>query len=130
MKSMTAGPLLAGLAALGLAGMAATYSDAGWDDVEPEPTTIEGEIDWIEHGPGRPVLRVATRSGEGWIVQLTDATMAEAAGFTPGAAQSGDPVEVLGHRLTDVEGRRLQAVSITVDGADYVIHRGRIPAAD
>ena len=116
--------ILASLALVAGASMASAHH--GWSWADGEQTTLVGIIESISMAPPHPTLKVKSREGQSWQVDLGNPTQTERSGFAAGTAKAGDPITVLGNRHKDASVMQLKAVRVTLDGKNYDKYPERI----
>ncbi|MBA4490871.1 DUF6152 family protein [Paracoccus sp. S1E-3] len=99
----------------------------GWGWAEGDLIQMTGAIRSVTIAPPHPILEVEAADGNLWTVELGNPGRTERAGFVEGVAEAGDQVEILGNRSRDRGEARMKAVSITLDGRDYVFYPERLP---
>ncbi|RZJ03851.1 MAG: hypothetical protein EOP39_21215 [Rubrivivax sp.] len=127
-QSIRAGRL--GLRVVATLALAASVSMAsahhGWSWADGEQTTLVGTIESISMAPPHPTLKVKSREGRSWQVDLGNPSQTERSGFAGGTAKVGDAITVLGNRHKDASVSQLKAVRITLDGKNYDMYPERI----
>jgi len=109
-------------AALALPVAAAAHH--GWAWTQDEESRLSGTIVSISFG--NPHMHLQLRNDQGtWEVDLSPPIQAQASGFGPGAAKSGDRVVITGHRARDGALRAFKGETITVGGKTYDVYPQR-----
>ncbi|RUT31104.1 hypothetical protein EMQ25_09530 [Arsenicitalea aurantiaca] len=114
--------LLAGLAAIALAGPALAHH--GWSWTESGFFQLEGVVTAVYVGNPHATIDLDVE-GEIWRVELAPPSATIAAGFTEDAVAVGDEIIAIGNRSMDEAETRMKAVRVIVGDETYDVYPDR-----